>query len=64
MKTFITTILILIAITTLTACTGTKALTEEEQATKFGMTLQEYRESKQAAARMNMNMDEHTTMDE
>ena len=64
MKTFLTTLTILSAITLLTACGETKPLTEEEQAKQYGMTLQQYKEQKQAAARMNMNMDEHVSMDE
>ena len=48
----------------LTGCTGgEKALTEEEQAAERGYTIEEYREVKDAAARMNMTIDEHESMD-
>ena len=63
MKTILTTLSILVAITLLTACSPAKTLTEDEQAKQYGMTLQQYKEQKQAAARMNMNMNEHTSMD-
>lgn len=43
----------------LTACAGEKPLTEAQQATKYGLTLEQYREDKIAAARMNMTWDEH-----
>lgn len=34
-------------------------LTETQQAEKYGLTLEEYREQKQAAANMGMTIDEH-----
>ncbi|OIO54216.1 hypothetical protein AUJ46_03775 [Candidatus Peregrinibacteria bacterium CG1_02_54_53] len=43
----------------LTACGAPKPLTEAEQATKYGLTIEQYREDKIAAARMNMTWDEH-----
>ena len=39
-----------------------QALTEEQQAEKYGMTLEEYRETKEGAARMNMTAEEHMKM--
>lgn len=45
-------------------CSNQKALTEEEQAASHGMTLEEYRDTKEAAARMNMGVEEHMNMDE
>lgn len=44
-------------------CSGNNApLTEEQQAAEHGMTLEEYKETKEAAARMNMTMEEHMKM--
>lgn len=37
-------------------------MTEEEQATQYNMTVEEYRQEKQAAARMNMSFEEHIKM--
>lgn len=45
-------------------CSNQKTLTEEQQATEKGMTLEEYRDTKEAAARMNMTVDEHMKMNE
>lgn len=45
----------------LVAC-GEKPLTEAEQAAQYGMTVERFREEKQAAARMNMSFDEHIKM--
>lgn len=47
-----------------TGCNNKKALTEEEQAVEKGMTIEEYRDFKDAAARMNMVVDKHLIMDE
>ena len=46
----------------LTACSGEAPLTEAEEAEKYGMTIEEYRENKEAAARMNMTVEEHLEM--
>lgn len=43
-------------------CSGEAPLTEEEQAAKHNMTLEEYRDMKDAAARMNMTVEEHMKM--
>lgn len=47
----------------LVACTSDHAMTEEEQAEMYGMSLEEFREYRAAAARMNMTIDEHMNMD-
>ncbi len=60
--TFIT--LIIAATIIFTACSSEKPLTEAQQAQERGMTLEEYKEYKEAAARMNMTVDKHSTMDE
>lgn len=44
----------------LTACGTEKPLTEKEQAAKYGLTVERYREEKVAAARMNMSWEEHS----
>lgn len=47
----------------LTSCGGSDApLTESEQAASYGLTLEEYREQKDAAARMNMTIEQHLNM--
>jgi hypothetical protein len=48
-----------LAIISLSACTANKPLTEEDQAMQYNMTVSEFREQKQAAARMNMSFEEH-----
>lgn len=45
-------------------CSTEQPMTEEEQAAARGMTMEEYQETKEAAARMNMGIDEHMNMDE
>jgi len=61
MRKFIPTLLVL-SIVLLAGCASNKPLTEAEQAAQYGMTVEMYREEKQAAARMNMNFDEHVKM--
>jgi predicted small lipoprotein YifL len=41
---------------------GQAPLTEAEQAEQYGMTIDEYQEVKDAAARMNMTVEEHMNM--
>ena len=43
-------------------CGDSQPMTEAEQAEKYGMTLEEYQEMKEAAARMNMSIEEHMKM--
>lgn len=63
MKTLIITI-IFISTLFLVSCSNKTPLTESEQAQEAGMTLQEYRETKDAAARMNMWVWDHMKMDD
>lgn len=59
MKKLIFTI-ILISTVVLAGCnTETALTTDQEKAQKYGLTLQEYQEQKEAAARMGMNVDDH-----
>lgn len=37
-------------------------MTEEQQAAKYGISVEAFRAEKQAAARMNMNIEEHMKM--
>lgn len=46
----------------LAGCASQGPLTEEEQATQYGMTVERYREEKSAAARMGMTWEEHVKM--
>ena len=48
----------LISTVLFTAC-WTTALTESQQAEKYWLTMEEYQEQKEAAGRMNMNIDDH-----
>lgn len=61
MRKFFSTLLLL-SVTLLVGCGSQKAMTEEEQAAEYNMTVEEYRQEKQAAARMNMSWDEHVKM--
>lgn len=64
MKTILFTFVVTVSLL-LSACgAAEKPLTEAEKAAQKGMTLQEYKEFKEAAARMNMTVDKHTEMDE
>ncbi len=47
---------------TFSACSQDEPLTEAEQAEAQGITLEEYRETKAAAARMNMSVEDHMNM--
>jgi len=58
MKNFLT-IIGVFSLLLLTACAAEKPLTEAEQATQYGLTIEQYREDKIAAARMNMTWNEH-----
>jgi len=49
-----------IAVLTITGCTSSELpMTDNEMAEKYGMTTQEFKEQKSAAARMNMNIEDH-----
>lgn len=55
--------LLLVAILGLTSCSDTDApLTESQQAEQFNMSVTEYKETKDAAARMNMTVEDHMKM--
>ena len=57
-KTIITTLLILFSVW-LVSCGSDVPLTESEQAKQYNLSLEEYKEMKDAAARMNMTIEEH-----
>ena len=61
MRKFVSTLFVL-SIVLLSGCASNKPLTEEEQAEQYGMTVEMFRQEKQAAARMNMNFEEHMKM--
>lgn len=53
---------LLLSILFLTACASQGPMTEEQQAAKYGITVEKFREEKRAAARMNMSLEEHMKM--
>ena len=59
MKKFLLIGLLLVATLWLASCGSEAPLTEAEQAEKYNMTTTEYKEMKDAAARMNMTIEEH-----
>lgn len=61
MRKFVPTLLVL-SIVFLAGCSSNKPLTEEQQATENRMTIERYREEKQAAARMNHSWAKHIMM--
>jgi len=61
MKKFLS-LTVLIPSLFLAACTAQAPMNEEQQAAKYGLTVERYREEKSAAARMNMSFDEHIKM--
>ncbi|MDD2871779.1 MAG: hypothetical protein PHS49_07365 [Candidatus Gracilibacteria bacterium] len=63
MKKVLLISLLLVASLGLVSCGSSDApLTEAEQAEKVNMTIEEYRETKNAAAKMNMTVDNHMNM--
>ena len=50
--------LIFVSTLLLSAC-GEKPMTEAQQAESYGISVEEFRDQKQAAARMNMSIEEH-----
>ena len=60
-KTFITSIVTL-SVLLLAGCSDGAPMSESDQAAKYGITVQQFREEKKAAARMNMNLEEHMKM--
>jgi len=63
MKTTLIT-LGLVATTAIFTWCSDQPLTEAQNAEKMWMSMEEYQETKEAAARMNMWIDEHMNMDE
>lgn len=59
MKKLLTITILLSSTISLASCGTEKPLTEAEQAQKYNMTVTEYKEMKDAAARMNMTIEEH-----
>ena len=62
MKTLSITLVLSLSLL-LTAC-GTKPMTDADMAAKYGLSLEEYQEQKEAAARMNMTIEDHLNMGE
>jgi len=54
--------LILTSAVLLASCGSDAPLTESQQAAQYNMTIEEYKEMKDAAARMNMTIEEHMKM--
>jgi len=61
MKKFLSSIFVL-SFVLLSGCASEKPLTEAEQAETYGITVEQFREEKKAAARMNMNIEAHMKM--
>ena len=63
MKKFLLISLLLVATLWLASCTNPDApLNEAQQAEKYNMSTTEYKETKEAAARMNMTIEDHLKM--
>lgn len=63
MKKFLLISLLLVATLWLASCSDSNApLTEAQQAEKYNMSSAEYKEMKDAAARMNMTIEDHMKM--
>lgn len=61
-KAIILFVLPLLTILFLAGCGTSQPMNEAEQAASYDMSVQEYQEMKQAAARMNMSVEEHLKM--
>lgn len=61
MKTLFSSILVL-SVVLLSGCAAQPPMTEEDQAAEYGLTVEQFRAEKRAAARMNMNLEEHMKM--
>ena len=61
MKKSLLAILLLTVVFCLSSCFDSKeqAMTEPEQAAKYNLTVEEYKEMKNAAAQMNMTIEDH-----
>ena len=63
MKKLLLVWMVVTGVLLLASCTDTRApLTEVEQAEKYNMTQKEFQETKEAAARMNMTIEDHMKM--
>jgi len=62
MKKVLLVSLLVLSTVLLASCGWEAPLTEAQQAEKYNMTTTEYKEMKDAAARMNMTIDEHMKM--
>lgn len=54
--------LLVLSVFLLAGCASDAPMTEEQQAAKYGITVEKFRAEKRAAARMNMDLDEHMRM--
>ena len=52
---------VLLASLTLVGC-GQKPMTDADMAAQYGLSIEEFQEQKEAAARMNMNIEDHLDM--
>lgn len=55
-------VLLIVFVPVLSACSSSQPMTKEDMAAMHGMTVEEYDEMSDAAARMNMTMEEHMKM--
>ena len=62
MKTLSIAFLSLLTIT-LSGC-GQKPMTDADMAVKYGLSIEEYQEQKEVAARMNMSVEDHLSMED
>lgn len=53
---------LLFSVLLLAGCGSGTPMTEEEQAAQYGLTVDQFRTEKKAAARMNMNFEDHMQM--
>jgi len=60
MKTLLTTFVITLSLV-LVGC-GQKPMTDADMASQYNMSLEEFQEQKEAAARMNMSIEDHLNM--
>ncbi len=61
MKKFLSSLLVF-SFVFLVGCASDAPMTEEQQAAKYGITVEQFRAEKRAAARMNMSLEEHMKM--
>ena len=59
MERFVSLTFLTLSLLLLAGCAAQKPLTEAEQAAQYGMTVDNFREQKAAAARMGMSFEEH-----